>query len=121
MLVDYSVDLSPEECLESAVRFMVGRGYSIDLRGEDLLELSRRPEVSPWVVLLAVVLSLGTAGISFLALILILVFVRWKATVVATPTAGGGTRLTMSGSAEGTKKALREWVEKDLGEKARAF
>ena len=116
--MDYLVDMTPSECLDSATRYMVNEGYSVNLRTEQMVELSRRPEISPWLSCLAILLSLGTFGVTFLALVVILVFFKWKATIVAAPSTVGGTRLTANGSHPETTKKLQQWVAAELGERA---
>lgn len=111
--------MPPSECLDSATRYMVNEGYSIDLRTEYMAELSRRPEISNWVGCLAILLSIGTFGLTFLALIVVVVFFKWKATIVVAPSPdGGGTKLTANGSHPETTKKLQKWVEAELGERA---
>jgi hypothetical protein len=63
-------------------------------------------------------LSIGTLGITFLALVVVLVFFKWKATITTAPGLEGGTHMTVNGSHPETTKTLQEWVEEELGEKA---
>lgn len=117
--MDYLVDLSPSECLESATRYMVNKGYSIDSRTENTVELSRSPEVGAGLSCLILLSALFTVGLSLVALVLVLIFFKWKATIVAAPGPGGETRLTANSSADQTRKTLRNWVEEELGERAK--
>jgi len=76
-------------------------------------------EISNWVTCLAIILSLGTFGVTFLALVVMLVVFKWKATIITTPAVEGGTRLTVNGSHPETTKILQMWVEEDLRGKLR--
>jgi hypothetical protein len=117
--VDYLVDLPQSECLDSATRYMVNKGYSIDLRTEYMVELSRRPKIGAGLGCLILLSALFTVGLSLVALVLVLIFFKWKATIIATVGPGGETRLTANSSKDKTRKTLQAWVEEELGERAR--
>ncbi len=117
--MDYLAELTPNECLDSATRYMVNRGYSIDSRTDTTLGLSRSPEIGCGGVALWSLLTLLTGGLAAIVFVLILVFGKWKATVIAVPIADGKTRLTASGSGKEITKTLQEWVREELGERAK--
>ena len=117
--MDYLVDMPPSECLESATRYMVNKGYSIDTRTENMVELSRSPEISAGMGCLILLFALPSVGLSFVALILVLIFYKWKATIIAAPGPGGETRLTANSSIDTTRKTLQNWVEEELGDRAK--
>jgi hypothetical protein len=117
--VDYLVDLPASECLDSATRYMVNKGYSVDIRTDNMVELSRRPQVSTGLGCLILLSALFTVGISLVALVLVLIFFKWKATVIATYAPSGETRLTANSNVDRTRKTLQAWVEEVLGERAR--
>jgi len=98
---------------------MVNKGYSIDSRTETSVELSRSPEVSAGMGCLIALSVLFTVGLSLVALILVLVFFKWKATIIAAPGPGGETRLTANSPIEATRKTLQNWVEEELGDRAK--
>src|SRR3954468_12394874 len=117
--MDYLVDLPPSECLDSATRYMVNKGYSVDVRTENMVELSRRPEISTGLSCVILLSALFTLGVSLVALVLVLILVKWKATVIVTPTPHLETRVTANSATEKTRKTLQAWVKEELGERAR--
>ena len=117
--MDYLVDMPPSECLDSATRYMVNKGYSIDSRTETSVELSRNPEIGAGLGCLILLSVLFTVGISLVVLFLVLIFFKWKATIIAAPGPGGETRLTANSSIEQTRKTLQNWVEEELGDRAK--
>ena len=119
VVVDYLVDLPPGECLDSATRYMVNKGYSIDSRTENSVELSRSPEIGTGTGCLILLAALPSVGLSLVALILVLIFYKWKATIIAAPGPGGETRLTANSPQDGTRKTLQNWVEEELGDRAK--
>ncbi len=113
----YLVDLPPNECLESGTRYMIGKGYSVDYQTETTVVLSPSPEISARVGCLILLSVLFTAGTSLA--VLVLVFYKWKATILAAPATGGQTRLTVSSPVDQTRQTLRGWVGEEMEDRAR--
>jgi hypothetical protein len=71
--VDYLVDATPEECLDAATAYLVGRGYSIETRAGNTATFTRAPKLGREAQLglaLGIAISLGTAAVILGALYL---------------------------------------------------
>lgn len=72
--------------------------------------------VTWWAIIILLLPFSG--GLSFLALIVVMVFFKWKATIIAAPDPDRRTRVTANSSIDKTNKVLSEWAEEELGSKA---
>ncbi len=108
------VSATPEECLNSAARYMVELGYDVSYRDASTVVLRKVPGPNDsYYVALQFVIILALAVITLgLALLLFLVRKKptWTASVVAVP-AEGRTHLTLSGSHRKVRSQLKRWVK----------
>jgi hypothetical protein len=116
---DYKFRSSPEECLDSAISYLVDKGYRIETRTETEVSMFRRSITPDWVLVILIV-SLFTFGISLLGL-LILFFYKRRITVSARPLRGGASLATVSWSNEKAKRSLEAWIEVEWNDNARPW
>jgi hypothetical protein len=106
---DYKFRSSPEECLDSAISYLVDKSYRIESRTEAEVSMFRRSITPDWVLVILIV-SLFTFGVPLLGL-LVLFFYKRRIIVVARPLRGGASLATVSWSNENAKRSLEAWIE----------
>src|SRR3954453_3893453 len=116
---DYKFRSSPEECLDSAISYLVDKSYSIETRTETEVSMFRRSITPDWVLVILIV-SLFTFGVPLLGL-LVLLFYKRRITVVARPLRGGASLATVTWSNEKAKRSLEAWIEVEWRDHARPW
>jgi hypothetical protein len=105
---------SPEECLDSAMAYLRNKGYQIETRIENQVSMSRPVLTRRWGCFL-LIMSLITFGAALLA-ILAMYFIKRRVTMIAMPSGGELSKVSITWSNNKAKKDLEaliaEWGDK---------
>jgi hypothetical protein len=117
--MNYIVDATPRECIQSGIVYMVNEGYTVDTQTDTTVTLSRvgQPE-GVGCCLLLLVATVLTLGVALVILALAYYLDKWRATIVTIQDSDGRTRLTINGSHPQPRKSLESWVKQEFGARA---
>jgi hypothetical protein len=117
--MNYIVNATPRECIQSGTAYMVNEGYTVDTQTDMTVALSRvgQPK-GVGCCLLLLIATVITVGIALVVLLVAYHLDKWRATIVAVPAADGRTRLTINGSHSQPRKSLEAWVKQEFGAQA---
>jgi hypothetical protein len=105
---------SPEECLDGAMAYLRNKGYQLETRIENQVSMSRPILTRRWGCFL-LIMSLFTFGAALLA-IPAMYFIKRRVTMIAMPTEGELSKVSITWSNNGAKKDLEalitEWGDK---------
>lgn len=116
--MDYLVDATPQECIQSGTAYMVNEGYAIESQSATAVTLSRTIKPTAGQSCLFLLAALFTLGVLLLLVFLVFLLVKWRVTIVAAPAPDGRTRLTVSGSHPEPREHAKAWVSAAFGERA---
>jgi hypothetical protein len=114
----YLVAATPQECLQSGTAHMVNEGYAIKTQSDTTVTLSRTMKPTAGLTCWILLAGLFSMGVVLLLFFLVVLLVKWRITIVATPAPDGRTRLTATGSHPEQRGLVKAWVIEAFGERA---